>query len=259
MNRAIIKRWINEYLDGEIGLADKAELERVMAENESVRREYRELRQIGLLLGSIPEIKPHPYRFRERMRGAISSSERLYLTPQRAFALAMLVFLLVIGLSFTLYMYQQRMLGGQEVALGAHPSQEAAQNQGIYTFVVATGVSADSYFNRVLLEYSMGIDHEGLLKVFLAQSPVYEGAVCRGRTGLKPALLREPLPASMIVNVSPEQAMAIARVAEELSGQPVKCRVFMQGSFIGGLKGFAVGNPELTVIPLQLSFTPPLH
>ena len=51
MNRALIRRWINEYLDGEIGLADKAELEQIMAAEPEVRREYMQLRRAGLLLG----------------------------------------------------------------------------------------------------------------------------------------------------------------------------------------------------------------
>ena len=49
MNRAIIRRWINEYLDGEIGLADKVELERIMTDHPEVREEYGRLRRISLL------------------------------------------------------------------------------------------------------------------------------------------------------------------------------------------------------------------
>src|SRR5690606_24424933 len=67
VNRTKAKRWLNEYLDGEIGLADKAEFERLMAQDPELRREYEQMRRIGLLMSSGPEVEVHPSAFRAKL------------------------------------------------------------------------------------------------------------------------------------------------------------------------------------------------
>jgi hypothetical protein len=257
MNRATVRRWLNEYLDGEIGLADKAELERLMDQDPTIRQEYKELRQIGLLLGSMPEVNVHPYRFRAKMREALDANSRPYFTPQRSFTAAMLVFMLVITLSFSLVVYQQRMLGNSEVSLGTQPTEAAYVTGTNYDFVLNTGVRSDEFFNRVLLESSLGRDKYELLGVFLVQSQAFEGATCRGSNGMKPARFVSPIGRTMIVNVAPEQAQAMARLAEELNGQPSKCLVMLDGCKINELKGYLASNPDTTVIPLRINFSAP--
>ena len=89
MNNNRIRRLINEYLDGEIGLADKAQLEQIMADNPRVRDEYERLRKMGSMLSLMPEVRVHPYKFRSRLNDAMSTERRGYFTPQRAFSAAL--------------------------------------------------------------------------------------------------------------------------------------------------------------------------
>lgn len=216
MNRVIIRRWLNEYLDGEIGLADKAELERIMAQHDEVRQEYMELRRLGLLMGSIPEVTVHPARFRSRVLDALDAQERTFFTPQRVFAGAMLVAFLVVSITFGLISYQQMLGGNRLIGLSADKQQAVAQEQ-VYDLALVADAPAETYFNRLLLEVSYGLVDQHAVEPFVAQTRLLEGARCTSSGGLNRVDFAE-LPRSVRVKVSPAQARMLAEVASEVSG-----------------------------------------
>jgi anti-sigma factor RsiW len=128
LNNNRIRRLINEYLDGEIGLADKAQLEEIMADNPRVRDEYERLRRLGTLLGLMPEVRVHPYKFRARMNSALDSAENKgYFTPQRAFATAMLIVMVVFAVTFGLYAYQHQIINASSFV--TTPADSGLNNQ----------------------------------------------------------------------------------------------------------------------------------
>ena len=185
-----VKRWINEYLDGEIGLADKVELERIMSENPEVREEYMRLRKLGLLLSSMPEVSVHPSRFRQNLYGAMEQKEAVFFTPQRAFSAAMLVAVIVVGLTFGLFMYQQKILQNPLTINATNVDSVAADLSE--SMALNLGVSAEVFFNRLLIESQMGMTDKSLLSVFITEG-VYDGAVCVPGGGLNSTRFRTPL------------------------------------------------------------------
>ena len=225
MNKAMIRRWINEYLDGEIGLADKAELEQFMAENPEIREEYKALRKLGLLLGGIPEVLVHPQRFRQRVSDALGSQQRAFITPQRAFTGAMLVTLLVVGLLFGLLVYQQTMFGGGIHTRGARMQPAAAGSEQGYLMTLDTGVSAERFFTRMLVEHQLGMVDRSVVGVFEQQSSVFEGAACSNGGGLENVRFPAPLGKAVKVRCTPRDALILSRLAEELSGRSVPALV----------------------------------
>ncbi len=253
MNRNIIRRWINEYLDGEIGLADKAELERMMAQDPALRKEYKDLRKIGLYLGSMPEVQVHPYRFRQRVLAAVDG-QRGYFTPQRAFAGAMLVFLIVITVTFGLFVYQQRMGMGKEFIAGSAELNAANASRTDYRFDLVTNVSAAEFLNRLALESQLGMNDRNLLGIFVTQTSVFEGAVCDPNGGLHPITFATRLPASLIVRVTPQQALGLAGIASELAGARLApAATSSQGETID-LKSYIASHPGADLIPLHVVF-----
>jgi hypothetical protein len=225
VNRALIRRLLNEYLDGEIGLADKAELERLMAADPTLRKEYQELRRVSLLLNSQPEIVVHPYRFRQKLLSQLNAPARLVLTPQRAFAGSMLVALLVITLTFGLVMYQEKLLGGWQPALMPQPTPAAVNQNDLKLYIP---VSAEAYFDRLLLETQLGLLDQSAVAPFIAQTTVYEGAICTPNNGLHGVRFAQPLPAVLRINVTARQAFILRDVALELSGD--RAQLALSGS-----------------------------
>jgi hypothetical protein len=217
LNRALIRRWLNEYLDGEIGLADKAELERIMAADPEVRREYMQLRRAGLLLGSMPEVSVHPERFRRRVWDALDNRQRPYLTPQRAFSGAMLIVLLIVSLTFGLVLYQQKMLGSAMVLTNASSDEVTASSGQTYDLLLTANTTPELFFNRLLVECQLGMSDHALLTEFLLQTRIYEGAVCSRNAGVNTMTFPRPLAKSMRVQVTPRQALLLEGVADELS------------------------------------------
>jgi hypothetical protein len=253
VNRTTLKRWINEYLDGEIGLAEKAEFERMMAEDPSLRREYKELRKIGLFLSYMPEVSVHPYRFRRKVLSALGH-ERGYFTPQRAFAGAMLVFLLVICLTFGLFMYQLGMLPGREFVLSQENLPASQVTQASYRFDLLTGVPAKDFLNRLALESQLGMAGSGLLAAFVSQTHVFEGAVCDPDGGLNQLVFAGRLPSSLIIRVTPQQAIALESLAGELSGQDCRVTATSPDGEVGGLRAYISSHPGEAQIPLHVVF-----
>lgn len=221
MNEKLIRRWLNEYLDGEIGLADKAELERIMAADERVRREYRQLRQIGLLLGSAPEVQVHPYRFRQKLAARLEGASAPYFTPQRAFAASMLVTLLVITISFAFYAFQQRVLGGSDAGVPV----VAAAGQAADSVTLEVPATPEAFFTRLLVEHQLGLQDQSVMAPVLAQTQVYEGSTCLSGNPLEGVQFSGPLPRRLHVDMLPGAALRLSRLGADLTGQPVRLRV----------------------------------
>lgn len=250
MNRAIIRRWINEYLDGEIGLPDKAELELIMAENPEVRQEYRELRRLSLYLSSMPEGTVHPSRFRQRVLSALDDQDRTFFTPQRTFAGAMLVAMLVVAITFGLLLYNQVLqpefaATGEDVLLA---SEQA------YSLSLDARTSAEAFFNRLLLEAELGMVDSSLLTPFMSQTGVFEGAACRLDGGMNRVAFPQALPSVVRVRVTPRQALTLGKIAEGLTGMQADLLASDSKGFNVDFKDFIQYNGGDTSVYLTLTF-----
>jgi hypothetical protein len=215
VNRALIKRLLNEYLDGEIGMADKAELERQMAADPALRKEYQDMRRVGLLLGSQPEILVHPYRFRQQLLKRLSAPQVPVFTPQRAFAGAMLVALMVVTMTFALVMYQEKLLGGWNSTVATPLPVKVQTGNDLKIYV---GASTEAYCDRLLLETQLGLLEPSALAPFIAQTSIYEGATCTKSSGLRTARFQHPLPEALRLNVTAHQAQLLLGLAQEVGG-----------------------------------------
>jgi len=250
VNRAILRRWINEYLDGEIGLADKAELEQIMAENPEVRQEYRELRRLSLYLSSMPDGAVHPSRFRQRVLSALDAQERTFFTPQRAFAGAMLVAMLVVAITFGLMLYNQ-VLQPQYVVTSEDVITASEQ---AYSLALDTGSSSEAFFNRLLLEARLGMVDNGLIAPFVSQTSIYEGAACRLDGGMNQVEFAHPLPKVVRLKVTPRQALTLVDVAEGLSGQQTNLAAYDSKGIRVDFKDFIQYNGGDNSVYLRLTF-----
>ena len=250
MNRAIIRRWINEYLDGEIGLADKAELELIMAEDPEVRQEYRELRRLSLYLSSMPEGTVHPSRFRQRVFNALDAQDNTFFTPQRTFAGAMLVAMLVVVITFGLMLYNQVMQPNMVVT----SDDVIAAGEQTYSLTLEADTTAEAFFNRMLLETELGMADNSLLQPFLGSTGVFEGAVCSRNGGLNPVRFPQQLPATVRVKVTPRQALTLSKVAEGLSGKPANLTAFDSSGVAIDFKDFIQYNGGDNSVYLKLVF-----
>lgn len=257
MNRNLVKRWLNEYLDGEIGLADKAELERRMAEDPELREEYRKMRQLGLLLGSQSEVTVHPSAFRQRVSEALENNSRVLFTPQRAFAMAMVVALLVIGLSMSMLVYQQGVLGhGQERE--AQPMLATTPVDQGHTVVIETGVSAELYFSRLLLSYQLGRVDAATLEPVLSQTRVYDGAVCNAQADnpLSNLSFQQRVGQPVSIKTTVQVARSLGQHSLELSGRQPQMLVRTSESSSMALEDYSKLYGEERRLTVVLLFTP---
>jgi len=250
----MVRRWLNEYLDGEIGLADKAELERLMAEDKQLRQEYKELRRIGLLLGSIAEVSVHPQRFRQKVMGAIEAQERSYFTPQRAFASAMLVALIVVGLTFGLFVYQQKMLAHTNLGSTSNIVESTKRAEQALALTLTIDATPEKYFSRLLDEYHLGMVDNSLVNPLVQQTSVFEGAVCTEGLSLRSIRFPKPLPRALRVRVTPWQALTLKRIAEGVSTQnPALWGISRDGRSLG-FDEFMQEHPGAPEVILRLEF-----
>jgi hypothetical protein len=256
VNRALVKRLINEYLDGEIGLADKAELERLMAEDPRIRAEYKALRQIGLQLGTMPEIVPHKTRLRARVQHAIDAQSRTFFTPQRVFAGAMAVVLVVLSLSFGMLIFEQGVLGKPVIPAPAVPMQvEAASpdfHPGEATAVLDTWVDGNRFFSRLLIENQLGMLDGEVLRTVLTQTNILEGATCDNNS-LEGVKLAYPVRAIQL-SASPAVAQQLSKVAEEVSGRSCPVTVRSDNGTQNTLEEFLRASAGPRTINLMLRF-----
>ena len=256
MNRALVKRLINEYLDGEIGLADKAELERLMADDPQVRAEYKALRQIGLQLGTMPEIVPHRTRLRARVQHALDAQERTYFTPQRVFAGSMAVALIVIVVSFGMLVFQQGMLGKPILPAPTVPMQIEAKSPdftpGAAVAVLDTWVDGNRFFSRLLLENQLGMLDGEVVHAVVSQTNILEGATCDNGS-LEGVKLAYPVRVIQ-VSVSPAVAQQLSKVAEEVSGRSCPVTVTSANGTVTTLEQFLRASTGLRSINLMVRF-----
>ena len=222
MNRAKVKNLLNEYLDGEIGLADKAELELIMSQDQEVHNAFREYRRIGMLMSSLPQVNVHPTAFRARVNDALDSRQRTFLTPQRAFAVSMLVTMLVIGLTFGLNIYQSAVFGtpGRSVS----PVGSALEGASLVdsALVIDVAASPERFFERMLIEVQLGYLDQSLIATVSGQSTVYEGASCLNDGIGHVVQFSRPLSRQLPLSVNPAEAQQLGQLAEELTGsQPI--------------------------------------
>lgn len=256
MNRALVRRLINEYLDGEIGLADKAELERLMAEDPRIRAEYKALRQIGLQLGTMPEVVPHKTRLRARVQQALDVQERHYFTPQRVFAGSMAVALVVIVVSFGMLVFEQGLLGKPILPAPAVPMQNEAKspdfNPGTATAVLDTWVDGNRFFSRLLVENQLGMLDGEVLKTVVTQTNILEGATCDG-SSLEGVKLAYPVRVIQL-SASPAVAQQLSKVAEEVSGRSCAIMVTSDNGSVATLEQFLRASSGPRTINLMLRF-----
>ena len=213
MNKAKAKRWLNEYLDGEIGLADKAEFERLMAQDPELRQEYEELRKIGLLMSSGPEVEVNPVSFRARLMERIEPQQRYDFTPQRAFAGSMLVALLVVGLSFGQFIYSRVMEpAGQSGSTSvAALTSESSLNMNC---------TASQFLNASLLRAENGVGSESgrLVELLERQTGLFEGAFCIESATGHNYIFPGGLPTEISIRVEPDTLRELQEISSKLSG-----------------------------------------
>jgi len=253
VNRALLKRLLNEYLDGEIGLADKVELERLMAEDPEVRAEYKALRQIGLQLGTMPEIVPHKTRLRVRVQHALDAQSRTYFTPQRVFAGSMAVALVVIVLSFGMLVFQEGMLG-KALPAPVTPVEAVSPEppHGGTVGVLDTWVDGNRYFSRLLVENQLGMIDPSVLKTIVSQTNILEGAVC-DTNALDAVQLAFPVRAIQ-VTATPAVAQQLRQVAEEVAGRECAISVTTEKGARVTLEQFLRGSAGPRSITLMIRF-----
>lgn len=236
MNRKIIRRWLNEYLDGEIGLADKVELERLMAQDPELRQEYKDLRKMGLLLGGMAEVNTHPYKFRHRLQKSLDVREQSFFSPQRVFSASMVISLVIVCLTFGLFVFQQKHFG--PVSAGNNNPAIPSSISTISANVVAleTGLTAERFFDRLALETELGMVDSQLMGVFV-KIGVFDGAICSNQGGLITTDFPRPLGQAYRVELYPRQVIELSRLAEGISGkqplilkqlQPLSADLFLQ-------------------------------
>ena len=190
-----------------------------MTDHPEVRDEYGRLRRISLLLGSMPEVAVHPTRFRDRVLDALDTQEQGFFSPQRAFAGAMLVALLVIGLTFGLLMYEQQLLGGTPLFVKPSADDLVLAGDRGFDLTLTVESSPEAFFDRLLVESELGLLNGSMLNPFLAGTSVYEGAICSNQPGLRSVDFPQALPQLVRVEVTPRQALTLGSVAEGLTGR----------------------------------------
>lgn len=230
MNKATIRRWINEYLDGEIGLADKSELEQIMAADPSVRAEYDKLRRISLALGAIPEVKVHPYRFRQNLNAAMDQGAGRYFSPQRVFSVSMLVVAAVMVLSFGLFAYQLNIQ--RNFTFSTEPGTSSLEAVATVGILVEADVDIERFANRVLLETDLHMIDTSLVNTLVAQSKLFEGAVCGTGSGIDQIILQPGHSDHFTIKASPRLLAQINAIAKELSGSDAKVSITGQGGAV---------------------------
>jgi hypothetical protein len=239
VNRAKAKRWLNEYLDGEIGLADKGEFERMMAQDPELRQEYEALRKIGLLMSSGPEIEVNPTSFRARLMERIEPQQRYNFTPQRAFAGSMLVALLVVGLSFGQYIY------GQVMNRNAKPAGTAVAGLTSESSV-HVNASAAQFLNATLLRAETGRNPEAarLVELLDQQTGLYDGATCSEGPAGHVYVFPRGLPNEISIRVEPSSLHELEAIIGQLAGRnSTPTVVQMDGSQLS-LTEYSLLNPH---------------
>jgi len=261
VNKSSYQRLLSEYLDGEIGLADKAAFEAELARDPQLRAEYHAQRKAGLLLASsMPDVTVHPYRFRQRLAHALDNKERGF-TPQRAFAGAMAIALVVVSLAFGLYIYQERLLGGSMLVIQTEAGRPAKtvrpRTFGVvesYSATVVVESSAEHFYDRLLVEGQVSPVNQRLAALVLEQSGALEGATCIPNGGLHSTVFAHRLPARQVLTLSLADAARLKDVADGLSGNRSALALSSSTGVIVTQQAYLMSHSATQPLPVQLVF-----
>ncbi len=250
MNRLKAKRWLNEYLDGEIGLADKAEFERMMAQDPELRQEYEQLRKISLLMSSGPEVEVHPSAFRAKLMDRIVPQQRYNFTPQRAFAGSMLVALLVVTIAFFQYIYSRAVennAGNVSVATAGLTSEST----------ISINASASQFLNATLQRVESGDSRaaQKLVEQIDRQAGLYEGAFCTKTASGNSYIFPGGLPGELNIRVDAMSLGEIQQIVSQYPGSSVALVDLADGSQLS-LRDYGVIHP-MGRIDLRITFNRP--
>jgi hypothetical protein len=256
MKRNSYQRQLSEYLDGEIGLADKQGFEEALRRDQDLRAEYHAQRRLGLLLSAaMPEVKVHATRFRARLAHSLDHQSHSFLTPQRAFTAAMAIALVVLSLTFGLYIYHERLMGsgGLVVLNEAQPTAPPrAPVQYFATLVIEA--PAESFYDRLLLEGELGLADGVLVAQVVQQAGVLEGATCVESGGLRTTTFPGKLPTRQQLTLTLAGAQRLQAVADSLTGQRSALALTASNGQLTTQQDYLLAHPAGAALPLQLIF-----
>jgi hypothetical protein len=258
VNNNSYKRLLSAYLDGEIGLADKQAFEEALRSDPQLREEYQAQRRIGLTLGGgMPQVSVHPYRFRQRMALALDQRQSAFITPARAFTGAMAIALVVVSITFGLFIYQERMIGkGQFIAVGETPVQQpaVAPRPVQYAATLVVEATAESFYNRLLMESQLGMVDAELAARLLQQNGALEGATCADGQGLQAVVFGHKLPVRERVTLTLADAQRLQAVADGLTGRRSALALSSSNGELVTQQDYLWAYPAGAQLPLELIF-----
>jgi hypothetical protein len=256
VKRNLYQRQLSEYLDGEIGLADKQAFEEQLRSDPALQAEYNAQRRLGMTLGSaLPEVQVHPQRFRARMAQAVEQQSRFYITPQRAFAGAMAVALVVVSLSFGLYIYREQLIGrGNGFVVSAGAQARPVRIQPVqYQATIIIEAAAEDFFNRLLLETQLGMADPELASQVLQQTGALEGATCIDSGGLRTTAFACKLPTRQRVVLTLAGAQRLKAVADGLTGNQAALALTSSAG-LTTQHDYLLAHPAGAPLPVELIF-----
>lgn len=247
---------LSAYLDGEIGLEDKRELEDALRSDPRLRDDYHNQRRMGLALSSaMPEVKVHPSRFRRRLADALDRRHSGLLTPQRAFTAAMAVSLVVVSITFGLFIYQQRMIGqGGFLPLGEAQLLHQPQRAPQYSATLVVETTPEQFYNRLLLETQLGMFDPALAGRLLQQTGALEGAVCVEGLGLNSVVFPQRLPARSTARLSLDDLQRLQLAADGMTSRPNALAVTSSDGRLITQQDYLLSYPSGAQLPVELIF-----
>jgi hypothetical protein len=248
---------LSAYLDGEIGLEDKRELEEALRNDPQLRAEYHELRQLGLALGrSLPEVRVHPFRFRQQLANTLDNRSGGLLTPQRAFMAAMALSLVAVSITFGLFIYQQRVVGQGAFLTMTEAQlprpQIAPRPQFSATLVIET--TPELFYNRLMVETQLGMLDPSIASRLLLQTSALEGATCREGLGLNQIVFPQRLPTRAAARLSLADLQRLQMVADGLTARPNALAISSSDGRLTTQQDYLLSFPSGAELPVELIF-----
>lgn len=255
MKNSTYSRLLSEYLDGEIGLADKQLLEAALRSDAALQAEYAEKRRMGIALSTaIPQINVHPYRFRQRLAAALDQRGASFITPQRAFSSAMAIALVVVGITFGLFIYQERMIGhGTFISVGEAHSVSSRPSMPQHSATLVVEATAENFFNRMLIEARLGLLDPLIADQVVLQTGLLEGASCIDGQGLQMVVFPGQLPSNCRLNLSLAELQRLQIVADGLTGRNNPLALTSNGMLITQQE-YLLTYPAGARLPVELKF-----
>jgi hypothetical protein len=247
---------MSDYLDGEIGLADKQAFEEALRSDPQLRAEFHAQRRFGMALSSsLSEISVHPYRFRQRVAQALDQRQQTFFTPQRAFTSAMAVALVVVSITFGLFIYQERMIGnGGFITLSEAAPQHVAPRPAQYAATLVIEARAESFYNRLLLEAQVGTADTSLVTRVFQQTGVLEGATCTDGQGLQPVVFPHSLDNHARLTLSLDEVQRLQGIADGLTGRRSSIALASTTGQLMTQQDYLLTYPAGAQLPVELIF-----